>query len=125
MPAWDRWVDREAGPVVRPYAVTGGRTEPAGGQVLDLVAVVVAAGQASGGEPLELAPEHRGILGLCVRPITVADVASDTGLPLGVVRVLLADLIEQGWISVLPQRPPGEQPSPELLREVLNGLNAL
>jgi hypothetical protein len=125
MPAWERWVDHEAGPVVRPYAVTGGRTEPAGGQVLDLVAVVVASGQAARGEPPELAPEHRGILGLCSRPITVADVASDTGLPLGVVRVLLADLIEQGWVGVLPQRPPGEQPSPELLREVLNGLNSL
>jgi Protein of unknown function (DUF742) len=125
MPAWDRWVGHEAGPVVRPYAVTGGRTEPAGGQVLDLVAVVVASGQASVAEPPELAPEHRGILSLCASPITVSDVASGTGLPLGVVRVLLADLIEQGWIRVLPQRPPGEQPSPELLREVLNGLNAL
>ena len=25
----DRWLDREAGPVVRPYAVTKGRTAPA------------------------------------------------------------------------------------------------
>ena len=49
-PRWacpqDKWVDRDAGPVVRPYAVTGGRTEPAGGEVLDLIAVVVASGRA-------------------------------------------------------------------------------
>jgi predicted Rossmann fold nucleotide-binding protein DprA/Smf involved in DNA uptake len=76
-------------------------------------------------DPLGLSPEHRRLLSLCRRPATVADVASDTGLPVGVVRVLLADLIQQGRIKVLPQRPAGEQPSTELLREVLHGLRAL
>ena len=33
----DRWFDREAGPVVRPYALTKGRTLPSGGAlVLDV-----------------------------------------------------------------------------------------
>ena len=41
MGADDKWIDRDSGPVVRPYAVTGGRTEPADGEVLDLIAVVV------------------------------------------------------------------------------------
>jgi hypothetical protein len=36
-----RWVRRDSGPVVRPYAVTGGRTEP-DGEVLDIIAVVIA-----------------------------------------------------------------------------------
>ena len=44
VPAGDRWRGRSSGPVVRPYAVTGGRTEPADGEVLDLIAVVVATG---------------------------------------------------------------------------------
>ena len=48
MGADDKWVDRDSGPVVRPYALTGGRTEPTGGEVLDLIAVVVASGQAEG-----------------------------------------------------------------------------
>ena len=39
----DRWLDREAGPVVRPYAVTKGRTVPAAGTSLGLIDVVVAA----------------------------------------------------------------------------------
>ena len=30
-----KWVDRDAGPVVRPYALTGGRTEPATGAAGD------------------------------------------------------------------------------------------
>jgi Protein of unknown function (DUF742) len=120
-----KWVDRDTGPVVRPYALTGGRTEPAGGQVLDLITVVSAGRLRGPADPLRLSPEHRRILGLCWRPATVADVASDTGLPIGVVRVLLADLIQQGQIRVLPQRPAGEQPSTELLKEVLHGLRAL
>ena len=35
------WDDAEAGPVVRPYAMTRGRTEPTGG-TFDLISLVVA-----------------------------------------------------------------------------------
>lgn len=133
----DKWVDRDAGPVVRPYAVTGGRTEPADGEVLDLIAVVVAThpsvapgprrspGGDGAGDVPALGPEHRRILKLCQRPATVADVAADTTLPIGVVRVLLADLTQHGLITTVPQRPADEQPSADLLREVLHGLRAL
>jgi hypothetical protein len=94
--------------------------------MLDLIAIVVASGQAPPADDLmDLSPEHRRILGLCRERATVADVASDTGLPLGVVRVLLADLILQGRITVLPQQPGGDQPRADLLREVLHGLRAL
>jgi hypothetical protein len=126
MGAESKWVDRNAGPVVRPYAVTGGRTEPAEGEVLDLITIIVDAGRGSvDADPIDFSPEHRRIVTLCRRPATVADVASDTALPLGVVRVLLADLIQSGRIKVLPQRPAGQQPSTDLLREVLHGLRAL
>lgn len=127
MGAESKWVDRNAGPVVRPYAVTGGRTEPtADGEKLDLITIVVQAGRGSAdADPIDFSPEHRRIVSLCGRPATVADVASDTALPLGVVRVLLADLIQTGRIKVLPQRPAGQQPSTDLLREVLHGLRAL
>jgi predicted Rossmann fold nucleotide-binding protein DprA/Smf involved in DNA uptake len=121
-----KWVDRDSDPVVRPYAVTGGRTEPADGEVLDLIAVIMASARpAEPTDQLGLSPEHRRILNLCRRPATVADVASDTALPVGVIRVLLADLIQQGRIKVLPGRPPGQKPSAQLLREVLHGLRAL
>jgi hypothetical protein len=127
MNAGGKWDPKDTGPVVRPYAVTGGRTEPADGEVLDVIAIVVASGQASdAGDPMALSPEHRRILGLCREPAAVADIASDTALPLGVVRVLLADLILQGRITVLRQQhPAGEPPPAELLREVLHGLRAL
>ena len=126
MGAGGKWVDRDSGPVVRPYAVTGGRTEPADGEVLDLIAVVMDTGRpAERADKFALGPEHRRILNLCQHPATVADVASDTGLPVGVIRVLLADLIQQGRIRVLPGRPAGQKPSAQLLREVLHGLRAL
>jgi predicted Rossmann fold nucleotide-binding protein DprA/Smf involved in DNA uptake len=94
--------------------------------VLDLIAVIMASGRrAELADRLGLGPEHRRILNLCRHPATVADVASDTGLPVGVIRVLLADLIQQGQIKVLPGRPAGQKPSAQLLREVLHGLRAL
>jgi Protein of unknown function (DUF742) len=125
MPAGDKWVDRNAGPVVRPYALTGGRTQPISGTVLDLITVLVASTWDHGLGDVALSPEHRKILGLCRAPATVADVASTLALPVGVVRVLLADLIGDGRLSVLAQRPAGEQPSSALLKEVLHGLRAL
>lgn len=125
MGAGDKWIDRDSGPVVRPYALTGGRTEPEDGEVLDLIALVVARPEAEADDPIGLSPEHRKILALCRRPATVADVASDTALPVGVIRVLLADLILQDRITVLPQRSAGEQPSTDLLKEILHGLRAL
>jgi hypothetical protein len=121
----DKWVDRDSGPVVRPYALTGGRIEPATGEILDLIAIVVAARTGLRTDDLAgLSPEHRRILALCGQPATVADVASDTALPLGVVRVLLADLLLQGRLSVMRQQA-GERPSADLLEEVLHGLRAL
>jgi len=126
MPRYDRWTDREAGPVVRPYALTGGRTDPAGDMVLDLIAVIAASGPVPGpAELAKLSPEHRKLLRLCGTPSTVADAAADIALPLGVVRVLLADLIQQGMIIVLPRPAAREQASTNLLKEVLDGLRAL
>ncbi len=123
-----RWVRRDDSPVVRPYAVTGGRTESADGEVLDLIAVVVATdvtAQADD-EPLRRTPEHRKILARCQRQATVADIASETALPLGVVRVLLGDLILAGEVTVVRHRPPRAQlPGNDVLQEILNGLRAL
>jgi hypothetical protein len=117
-----RWTRRDSSPLVRPYAVTGGRTEPEGGEVLDLLALVVATGTPA--DP-DHTPEHRKIVTLCARPTRLADIASDMRLPVGVVRVLLGDLITSGAISVVRQRSAGQQPGNDVLKEILNGLRAL
>jgi hypothetical protein len=120
----DRWLDREAGPVVRPYAVTRGRTAPAAGTSLGLIDVVVAAPDPDLPASLRLGPEHRQILARCGRPITVVDLASDVDLPVGVVRVLLSDLSQHGIVRVLAT-PRGPATNERLLRDVLDGLHAL
>jgi Protein of unknown function (DUF742) len=126
VPADDGWPQRESGPVVRPYAVTGGRTEPADGDALTLLTVLVATGQPlASDDPARLAPEHHRLLSLCSRQMTLADLAADTALPLGVVRVLVADLTERGAITVVAQRPADKQTAHDVLKEILNGLRAL
>jgi hypothetical protein len=125
VPAGDRWRGRNSGPVVRPYAVTGGRTEPADGEVLDLIAVVVATGLPAGSDSERPSPEHRRILALCEQQITVADLAADTALPVGVVRVLIADLTMQGAVTVVRQRPTDQRSEKNVLQEILDGLRAL
>ncbi len=126
MPPGDKWRRRDAGPVVRPYAVTGGRTESAEGGKLDLLTFVIATGQpAAADDPARLTPEHRRILGISEQQITVVDIAAETALPVGVVRVLLADLILQGTITVARQRPAGQRTGNDVLQEILNGLRAL
>ena len=125
VPAGDRWRGRSSGPVVRPYAVTGGRTEPADGEVLDLIAVVVATGLPAAPEAGRPSPEHRRILALCGQQITVADLAADTALPVGVVRVLIADLTMQGAVAVVRQQPTDQRSEKNVLQEILDGLRAL
>jgi hypothetical protein len=120
----DRWLDREAGPVVRPYAVTKGRTVPAAGTSIGLIDVVVAIIDPQPVPGLRLGPEHRQLLAHCRRPVTVVDLASDVDLPVGVVRVLLSDLSEHGIVRVLVTSR-GPVTNERLLRKVLNGLQAL
>jgi hypothetical protein len=92
------------GPVVRPYAVTSGRTKPSGAAI-DIVAVVSAVRSASvteldPGQESALGPEHFRVLEACRLPIAVADLAADLDLPIGVVRILVADLREPGLVNV-------------------------
>ena len=119
----DRWFDREAGPVVRPYAVTSGRTLPSGGASFGLIDVVIATSERQP-EFLRLGPEHRRILSLCRRPTPIVDLTSEIDLPLGVVRVLLGDLASEGMVRVLSTQ---KQPVTDerLLRMVLDGLESL
>ena len=123
MPSNDeRWLDAEAGPVVRPYALTQGRTRHAG-ESFDLVASVVATRAIA--DPASLAPEHVSVLRLAGAPTTVADIASDVDLPLGVVRIILADLRELGLVAIRTPVVIAERVDKHTLREVLNGLRCL
>jgi Protein of unknown function (DUF742) len=117
----EMWLDREAGPVVRHYALTAGRTRPPG-EKLDLIDVVTAVTEPAA-DTRDLQPEHRRLIELCQTPAAVADLASEIDLPLGVIRILLADLREQGLVRVAKAERDTRQES--VLKSVLEGLRAL
>ncbi len=75
---------------------------------------------------MTLSPEHAHILGLCrERPQSVAELAADLDLAIGVVRVLIGDLTDEELVHVTRPVPPAELPDESILREVIDGLRAL
>ena len=123
-PQDEGWTDGDAGPVARPYTVTAGRTRPRGETYFDLIDIVVATG-AQPADTFSAGPELGRILDLCQRPVAVAELAARIGLPLGVVRVLLADLLQAGLISTRRQTQERRVTDKRLLQKVLDGLHAL
>jgi hypothetical protein len=104
--------------------LTGGRTKPQGQIRFDLIDFVVRTSRPAEGYPYT--PERGQLLQLCRKPITVADLASATKIPLGLVRVLLADLVTDGLVSVRTQAPAaGPVTDTGLLQKVLNGLQRM
>jgi Protein of unknown function (DUF742) len=109
-------------PVVRPYALVRGRTKPTG-ESLDVVSMACSLPD-SAPDPADLEPEHVALLQRCSVPMSVADLASQLDLPLGVIRVLLADLRDRQLIRIHQPRPERLTDIP-LLREVADGLRRL
>ncbi|MCX4552348.1 DUF742 domain-containing protein [Streptomyces sp. NBC_01387] len=126
-PPAHHWFDDDAGPVVRPYAMTRGRTGAEGGHRLDLIALVVPEPAAEYlGRDQTLSPEHVDIVERCsAAPQSIAELAADFDLPVGVVRVLVGDLVDDALVRVTQPVPPAELPDVSILREVINGLRAL
>jgi hypothetical protein len=122
-----QWYDNEAGPLVRPYAMTGGRTKPGPtGVRFDLIALVTLDPGGPGTDGLALGPEHRTLIDLCrTETQSVAELSAGANLPVGVVRVLLGDLLESGCVTVSRPIPPAQLPDERILREVIEGLRAL
>lgn len=114
--------------VVRPYALTAGRTRPTG-ENIDLLARVsaartVPARDAGKDEVSDLGPEHLHLLRFCRSRPSVADLAAELDLPLGVVRVLLADLRERGLVNIYPPGKAGLS-DVSILKEVADALRRI
>jgi len=110
--------------VVRPYALTRGRTRP-GRADLPLEALV--RGVAGISDPAGT-PERRRILDLAGAGIlSVAELSAHLSLPLGVVRVLVGDLADDGLVVVHSGSPTAASPATNLtvLESVLNGIHSL
>jgi hypothetical protein len=109
--------------IVRPYTWTQGRTQP----VQELAVETLVSTSAIGRDVATLrCAEHSAIAGLCVDVRSVAEVAAALEVPLGVARVLLADMIDTGLVSV--HRNPteaGNPPGLSMMERVLAGLHQL
>lgn len=120
----DEWREpAEPASVVRPYTWTRGRTAP----VLDLAVETLVSTSEKLADPATLpSEEYRAIAELCRDPRSVAEVAALLSLPLGVARVLLADLADNGLVVVHRNaRSPGDRPDMALMERVLSGLRRL
>ncbi len=97
---------RETGAsTVRPYLVSRGRTST-GGADLPLETLVRSGGSAVESVPAlprTATPECRSIVELTgERYLTVAELSATVGLPVPVVRVVLDELCEQGFVRLHP-----------------------
>jgi DNA-directed RNA polymerase specialized sigma24 family protein len=117
------WFDEDAGPVVRPYTVTGGRARPTTGG-LDLLSYVEAL-YAPDADLVNLQPEHRAILALTHEALSVAEIAARLDLPIGVVKVLVGDLLQANLVSTFDSDATIHPPDANVLQAVIDGLRAL
>lgn len=107
---------------IRSYTWTGGRTKS--NYELAIETLVSVGENYRPGAPVRL--EHQSIAELCQQPRSVAEVGALLSVPIGVARVLLADMAELGLITVHNTvSESGSAPHMLLMERVLSGLRRL
>ena len=121
--------DEPTGALVRPYAVTGGRTRPKLEIAIEALVETTPKGRSTGGrEGPAQGREQQYIVTLCDgRLQSLAEISARMQLPLGVARVLVADMASDGMVAVYePTSIDGNDAvGTELLERVLSGLRKL
>lgn len=120
--------DEPTGALVRPYAVTRGRTRPKLEIAIEALVETTGRGRqvSSGGGGQ--GQEQQYIADLCDgRLNSLAEIAARMQLPLGVARVIIADMATDGLVAVYePASLEGNDAvGTELLERVLSGLRRL
>jgi hypothetical protein len=106
------------GPGVRPFLVTSGRTAAASAIGVETQVMTTARGETV---VETLTFEYRDIVALCAEPVAVAEIAARLSLHLGVIRVLVTDLQQQGLVSThVPQVDPTDDV--DIILRVINAL---
>jgi hypothetical protein len=111
-----------ASALVRPYAVTGGRTKP---RYQLQIEAMVAACHFDARDPSALSPECHAILRFCRDWRSVAEISAVLRMPLGVARVIVADMAVDELVRVHQTDHAEGRPDLNLLERVLSGLRKL
>lgn len=85
--------------MVRPFMLTGGRTQPLHDGLR--IETLLHAAPAALSAPLRF--EARRIVELCQAPMSMADLAVKMRVPLGVIKVIVADLVTEGYLRLEDQ----------------------
>ena len=120
--------DEPTGALVRPYAVTRGRTRPRLEIAIEALVETTVRGRTNGGRGSQQGQEQQYIATLCDgRLQSLAEIAARMQLPLGVARVLIADMAADGLVAVYEPTSFDDNDSvgTELLERVLSGLRRL
>jgi Protein of unknown function (DUF742) len=121
--------EEPTGSLVRPYAVTRGRTRPRLDIALEALVETTVRGRAAGSALAGQDREHQYIASLCDgRLQSLAEIAARMQLPLGVARVLIADMAADGLVAVYEPTSlddSNDAVGTELLERVLSGLRRL
>jgi hypothetical protein len=119
----ESWWDVDAGPIVRSFARTGGRTRPTRDE-FNLITLIMATNTDTARHGLE--PEHIMILRMCTgNPLSVAEIAARLDMPATVAKVLLGDLLDMGAIHTRAPIALAEAPEIHVLQAVLDGIRRL
>lgn len=111
------------GRFVRPYAITGGRTDV--DLEMDLATQIEATPQGIASQS-RYRWEAAQVIDVSRMPVALVEVAAKLALPVGVIRVVVADLEKDGAIAVLrPAEMVDEASYTELLERVLEGIRSL
>lgn len=109
------------GPSLRPFLLTAGRVAGQDSMAIETQVVATDHGYAHGAQ---LGFERRDIVQLCGDPLSVAEIAAQLSLHLGVVRVLVGDLAGEGHLSVyLPNADVADDV--DTLLRVIRGLRSI
>jgi hypothetical protein len=121
--------DEPTGALVRPYAVTRGRTRPRLDIALEALVETTVRGRTANSNNGSHGREHQYIAALCDgRLQSLAEIAARMQLPLGVARVLIADMAADGLVAVYEPtslEDTNDAVGTELLERVLSGLRRL
>lgn len=116
----DPLLDDSAGPLIRPYYISGGRTTPSA--TFDVATLIWSTGRHHW---TTLDREQGHVVQLCANPLSVAEISAHMKLPLMTVHVLVSDLMEIGAVQALSTQPNDDGLPDDVLERVLAGLRRL